>query len=79
MKRQQWEIMYKNGLWHGQRRRHKVFSTTTKKSDAIWYVVTHLRMLLVRDGIRSELTIHKMDGGIQDKRTYGDDPRRSRG
>lgn len=29
--------------------------------------------------VRSELTIKRRDGSIQDKRTYGADPRRTRG
>lgn len=29
--------------------------------------------------LRSELTIKRRDGSIQDKRTYGDDPRRTKG
>lgn len=29
--------------------------------------------------VESELTIKRKDGSIQDKRTYGEDPRRTRG
>lgn len=49
------------------------------KADLVWLAASLLTNAWEDIGVRSELTIKRRDGSIQDKRTYGADPRRTRG
>lgn len=49
------------------------------KSDTIWLASHYLRSAWSNLRIRSELTIKRRDGSIQDKRTFGDDPGETKG
>ena len=49
------------------------------KSDIVWLAAFNLTSAWENLRIRSELVIKSRDGRIQDTRTYGDDPRRTRG
>lgn len=49
------------------------------KGDCVEHASAMCRMLWECFGIRIELLIKRADGTIQDTRTYGDDPRRTRG
>lgn len=49
------------------------------KAEAVREAVELCRSELRRNGIRSELRIKGKDGKIQDCRTYGEDPRRTKG
>lgn len=51
----------------------------SKKSTLIAIVKKKLWALWHDHGIPSELTIKGKNGKIQDRRTYGEDPRRSKG
>lgn len=49
------------------------------KADLVWIAAQTLTSAWRDLGIRSELTIKRADGTIQDKRTFGADPRRTKG
>ena len=49
------------------------------KRNAVKSAAKSCRECLAEFGELSELTIKRKDGTIQDKRTYGKDPRRTRG
>lgn len=49
------------------------------KGDTVDYAAEECRRLWELWGIRSELVIKDRKGRIQDTRTYGDDPRRTKG
>lgn len=56
----------------------KVLFVHPHKPDAVWLASERLRDAQTLD-IRSELTIKRADGSIQDKRTFGADPRETKG
>jgi len=57
----------------------KVVKVLACKRDAVWWAAQDLSYAWEQMHIRSELTIKRADGTIQDKRTFGEDPRRTRG
>lgn len=57
----------------------KVVHLGKRKRDVVQYASDDLNFIWAEWCIRSELTIKGRDGSIQDTRTYGDDPRRTRG
>ena len=79
MKRIRWEVRFsrKDGYWSIWRER-ALFDTFRFKAYAVKRAAEHCRTYYY-GGELSELTIKRRDGTIQDKRTYGADPRRTRG
>lgn len=49
------------------------------KSDMVWLAAFNLTSAWENLRIRSELVIKDRKGRVQDTRTYGDDPRRTKG
>lgn len=78
MKRMQYAIRYEQGRWV-----FKLGKTVIVEDPVKLHLVRLASAELVRAqgwlALRSELTIHRRDGTIQDRRTYGQDPRRSPG
>lgn len=80
MKRIRWEVRYsrKNNFWIVYRAR-EIVDYGFWKASAIKYATESCRSCFALRLELSELTIKRKDGTIQDKRTYGRDPRRSKG
>ena len=64
-----WAI-YRGRVWQGRSR---------LKRGAVAMAARFCRFCLTNSGELSELTIKRKDGTIQDKRTYGADPRSTKG
>lgn len=78
MKRIRFEVLPdKEGGWSITRDR-VVIGTCDRKADAVRYGADRGRAAWKR-GQRAQLFIKGMDGRIQDERTYGRDPERSKG
>lgn len=56
-----------------------VLQTVGRKSDLVWQAAQELAQAWDTLCVRSELVIKRADGTIQDCRTYGDDPRGTKG
>lgn len=79
-KRVQWRLRYIKADRGWECRKDGAFKGFSKlKKSAVANAVWHCRLHLSERGELAELTIHRKDGTIQDKRTYGADPRRSKG
>lgn len=78
MKRMQYSIMYASGVWVFSRG-SQVLETDTNKKRLVTSAASRLDEAYIGLALRSELTIYGRNGRIQDKRTYGQDPRRSPG
>lgn len=74
--RERWEVRPNGKLWVVTNGNSTL--TVRYKATAVTTAVRGCRRML-KDGIYSELTIKRRDGTIQDKRTYGRDPRRTEG
>lgn len=57
----------------------KILHRDRKKIYAQWRAQQELKRAWEMVGLRSELVIHGRDGRIQDRRTYGGDPKRTKG
>jgi hypothetical protein len=70
-----------NGLWHILRDGELVDLTGTRpvKRDAIQRAAEYCRDMLESEGTPSQLVVHSKNGRICFERTYGNDPRRSKG
>ena len=77
-KRRKFEIVFnkRRKLWEGREQGHVLDEefVYTKKSDAVSKFSKH-----VQAQTPSQLFVKGKDGRIQDERTYGDDPRRTKG
>lgn len=73
MARKRYDVVYKTSQWHVTHA-SQTLSTYAMKSSAIEAGVS-----VARRNEPSQLIIHRMDGTIEDERTYGDDPYPPRG
>lgn len=73
MARKRYDVVYKLSQWHVTHASQTV-STHLAKSTAI-----DAGVALARRNQPSQLVIHRVDGTIEDERTYGDDPFPPRG
>lgn len=81
-KRQRHEIAWRNGRWEWRwhnRGKWKLIDHWPRKADLVGRVALILRQDWAIDRHLAELQIKGKDGRIQDCRTYGRDPRRTRG
>jgi hypothetical protein len=80
MKRVRWEVRYDKRVfcWRVFRQKESV-AAWSLKANAIHATSQVCRERLRAFGELSELTIKKKNGQIQDKRTYGKDPRGTKG
>jgi hypothetical protein len=80
MKRLQYEIRKGGKNWGLYLRGHRTVLWVDASKRELTLVAAHLLTNAWLDlRIPSELTIKRANGTIQDKRTYGNDPRRTKG
>lgn len=79
MPRLAYEVRFENGEWGLFAPDGEALFWRGRKGDVVTIAALYLRSAWNDLRIRSELVIKTKDGEIQDKCTYGEDPKRSKG
>ncbi|GMV18586.1 MAG: hypothetical protein AMXMBFR56_68100 [Polyangiaceae bacterium] len=79
MPRLVYEIRFEDGVWSLFAPDGEALSWRGRKGDVVTMAALYLESAWEDLRIRSELVIKTRGGEIQDKRTYGEDPKRSKG
>lgn len=79
MPRLVYEVRFENGAWSLFAPDGEALSWRGRKGDVVTMAALYLNSAWEDLHIRSELVIKTKAGEIQDKRTYGEDPKRSKG